>query len=84
MQRSDRNDCRESEQKLLGGSNASSSDPDLASLDVEEEAGGGIHDTQQDGVVATDNSPDMQAQAQVGGKVSSRCFVTSFCICMSA
>jgi len=67
-QRSDRNDCRESEQKLLGGSSASSSDPDLASLDIEEEAGGGIHDTLQDGAVATDNPPDVQAQAQVGGK----------------
>ena len=82
-QRSDQNDCRESEQKLLGGSSASSSDPDLASLDIEEEASGGIHDTQQDGAVATNNPPDVQAQAQVGGKISTRYFVTSHpCACL--
>jgi len=65
LRKSDKNDCRDSEQKLLGGSSASSSDPDLASLDIEEEAGGGINDTQQDGAVATDNPSEVQAQAQV-------------------
>ena len=44
--------CRSTEQMLLGGSSTYSSDPDLASLDTEEEAGGSTTDPHQDGDAA--------------------------------
>ena len=48
--------CRASEQKILGGSSTSSSDPDLASLDPEEEASSGSGGAQQGAVAIHDTS----------------------------
>ena len=67
--------CRRSEQKLLGGSSTYSSDPDLASLDTEEETGGSTTDPHQDGDAA-DPQPQVRACSHTNSAsapVSLRC-----------
>ena len=67
--------CRASEQKLLGGSSTSSSDPDLASLDPEEEASGGSGGAQQ-GAVATHDPSQVQKRQSSQMQVSHPCFAS--------